>query len=772
MDGDGLLDLYVANVGPNVLYRNLGGGRFEDITETAGAAGSEFGVAASFLDIDGDGDQDLFVVNYVEWAEDKERDCKNQRGQPAYCAPGAYNAESRDTLLLNRGDGTFEDVSEAKGLREGKGNGLGLVWGQLDEAPGLDVYVANDGNANRLWSWREDGPLADRAMVMGCALSANGQAEASMGVRLEDLDRDGSWDLMLSHIDGETNTFYMGGGRGYRDRTSRTGTTSASLARTGFGMGLADFDHDGWLDLYVSNGRVNFPSRPADPERPFAEIDQLFRGTAGARFEDLGPEAITGAPLVTVGRAAAFGDIDGDGDVDVCTLEFDGPLRILRNVAAKEGGAAVLSVLERDGNAAVGAVVIYELAGKTVRRQVQRTYSYCAANGPDVHVGSGARGRPRPRQGRLGRRGDPGVRPGPGGGARGPAPGLSRRAAQPSAREHAVEGRDDPRDPVRGDDQRRFDLQHVRRGAVGADEDAVVAHAFGDVSRERGPGLAGLAVRDEVHAEVEAAAAHVADRRVALREGLHLPEELRTPRGGVLHQALVVDDAQHLGADGDRHVVATEGREELHAAGEGVGDLARRRHRRHGVPVPDGLAHGHDVGTRALLLEGPHVRAHAAERDLDLVGDGDAAGAPDRVERAREVALGRDDLTAAPMIASASIAAGRRPRSRAARASARPPRRTSRPRRARDGGHGRRRDRGRRARRADTESRGARELVVAARHRRVRVAVVAVLLDEDVLGAAGGRAREAQRDLVRLGAAGHEVDHLEVRGSRARRSSV
>ena len=122
VDGDGLLDLYVANVGPNVLYRNLGGGRFEDITEAAGAAGTEFGVAASFLDIDGDGDQDLFVVNYVEWAEGKERDCKNQRGQPAYCAPGAYNAESCDTLLLNRGDGTFEDASEAKGLREGKGN--------------------------------------------------------------------------------------------------------------------------------------------------------------------------------------------------------------------------------------------------------------------------------------------------------------------------------------------------------------------------------------------------------------------------------------------------------------------------------------------------------------------------------------------------------------------------------------------------------------------------------------------------------------------------
>lgn len=389
IDGDGRPDLYVTNVGPNVLYRNLGGGRFEDVTEAAGAAGAGWSSAASFLDIDGDGDEDLFVVNYLEWSPEVERECKGPRGNPSYCAPTAYGAETSDTLLLNRGDGTFEDVSAAKGLGEREGNGLGLVWGQLDSSPGLDVYVANDGNANQLWSWRASGPLVDRAMEMGCALSGNGVAEASMGVCLEDIDRDGRWDLMISHLAGETNTFYMGGGRGYRDRTSRTGTTSASLARTGFGMGLADFDHDGWLDLFVANGRVIYPSQPEDPERPFAEVDQLYRGQPGARFEDLGPNAITGAPLITVGRAAAFGDLDGDGDVDICTMEYGGPLRILRNVAPKAGGAATLSVLERDGSPAVGAVVRYELAGTSVMRQVQRTYSYCTTNDPAIHVGLG-----------------------------------------------------------------------------------------------------------------------------------------------------------------------------------------------------------------------------------------------------------------------------------------------------------------------------------------------------------------------------------------------
>jgi len=387
-DGDGRLDLYVTNVGPNVLYRNLGDGRFEDVTDAAGVACEDWGTAASFVDHDGDGDLDLFVVNYMAWSPAIERSCENKRGQRTYCAPTSYGAPVRDTLLENRGDGTFVDVSEDVGLGAAFGTGLGLVWGELDDRPGVDLYVANDGMPNQLWSRTPEGRFEDRASILGCALSGDGAAEAGMGVCLEDLDRDGAWDLFVTHLDGETNTLYRGGRAGFTDRTTRSGTMGASLARTGFGVGMVDFDHDGRLDLYVANGRVTAPADPVDPERPLAQHDQLFRGVEGGRFEEVQGALWRDAPP-TVARGAAFGDLDGDGDVDVVVTECGGPLRILRNVAGKRGRAVTLSVLERDGLAAVGAVVRFDLAGTRVQRQVQRTSSYCSSNDPRVHVGIG-----------------------------------------------------------------------------------------------------------------------------------------------------------------------------------------------------------------------------------------------------------------------------------------------------------------------------------------------------------------------------------------------
>lgn len=389
VDRDGLLDLYVTNVGDNVLYRNLGDGRFQDVTTAANAAGSGWSSTASFLDHDGDGDLDLYVVNYIDWSPEAERECLDARGGRSYCSPVSFQSPARDTLLVNRGDGTFEDRSVAAGLDAARGTGLGIVWGRLDDTPGLDVFVANDGMANQLWSGRAGGGFKDRALLCGCALSANGVAEAGMGVCLEDLDRDGHWDLVLTHLEGETNTFYMGSGSTFRDRSTRSGTSSASLQRTGFGIGFVDFDHDGWQDLYVANGRILGPAEPEDPTRPFAEPDQLFRGLPGGRFEELPHETIVGARTLTVGRTAAFGDLDDDGDVDVCVSECGGPLRLLFNEAPKVGGALTLTVLGRDGLAAVGAVVRYELSGTRVMRQVQRSWSYAASNDPRLHVGLG-----------------------------------------------------------------------------------------------------------------------------------------------------------------------------------------------------------------------------------------------------------------------------------------------------------------------------------------------------------------------------------------------
>ncbi|MEL6428208.1 MAG: CRTAC1 family protein, partial [Planctomycetota bacterium] len=346
-----------------------------------------------FLDLDVDGDQDLFVSNYIHWSPGAERLCRTTRGEPTYCSPNSYEDPARDSFLRNRGDGTFEDASVEIGLDKSYGNGFGIAWGRIDDRPGLDVYVANDGMANQLWSTAPDGTLVDRGPELGCALSGTGIPEAGMGVSMADVDHDGRWDLMLTHLEGETNTLYRGGRRGFRDASGQSGTTSASLARTGFGIGLVDFDHDGQLDLYIANGGVKYPGDPPDPTNRLAEPDQVFRGGAKGRFEVLPAEAIVQAEPFTTGRGAAFGDIDEDGDVDVVLNDMRGRLRILRNVAEKQGGAVTLSVLDRDGLPAVGAEVRYRLGDVAVLRQVQRTYSYCASNDPRVHVGLGAQPR-------------------------------------------------------------------------------------------------------------------------------------------------------------------------------------------------------------------------------------------------------------------------------------------------------------------------------------------------------------------------------------------
>ena len=394
-DQDGKLDLYVTNLGPNVLYRNLGGGRFENVTPGSGAGGKDWSSAASFVDFDGDGWEDIFVVNYLLWEPSDETICPDLRGDPSYCDPNRYRGPAQDRLYRNRGDGTFEDVSKRVGLDQQFGNGLGLVWGEIDKDRGIDFYVANDGNANQYWVHTRDASggirLVDQAMIRGCALSGNGQAEAGMGTCLEDINRDGSWDFLVTHLTGQTNTFYMGGARGFRDQTARSGTSGASLVPTGFGVGLADFDHDGWADMYVANGRVTPAERPTLAEFPLAEEDQVFRGAAGGKLTLLDPPSGTQSPAVRVSRGAAFGDIDNDGDVDVIVSDNGARLRILRNVADKGSNRwATWSVLERNGLPAVGAVLRFDSPSGTVQRQVQRTSSYCASNDPRINVGLGS----------------------------------------------------------------------------------------------------------------------------------------------------------------------------------------------------------------------------------------------------------------------------------------------------------------------------------------------------------------------------------------------
>ncbi len=386
-DGDGDADLYVTNLRANVLYRN-DGGRFTDVTAESGTAVAGWSTACSFVDHDADGDLDLFVVNNLNWSPDIELVCRSGQSERDYCSPANYNLPSIDRLFRNDGGGRFTEVTEASGLAEGTGIGLGLALADYNSDGHVDFYVANDSVPNLLWINDGEGHFTNRALLLGCAVNAGGASEAGMGVQAVDVENDGDWDLYMTHVRDETNTFYRNDAGSFSDTTTATGLAGPSRRMTGFGMGFADFDHDGHVDLWVANGRVDLWRPYPIADRPYAEPNQLFRGAGDGSFEEVEGG---GAPQVPFGtsRAAAFGDIDNDGDVDVVYLDWNGPLRLLRNFATRRGGWIGLRLVDAAGADVLGARVRVDTAEGAQYRQNHTSYSYCAASDPRLHFGLG-----------------------------------------------------------------------------------------------------------------------------------------------------------------------------------------------------------------------------------------------------------------------------------------------------------------------------------------------------------------------------------------------
>jgi hypothetical protein len=388
-DGDGDLDLYVTNFGPDALLRNRGDGTFTDATAEAGLGQTGWGTSAAFVDYDGDDHLDLFVVNYVHWTPAVEIECFAGGNERTFCNPSQYNAPAADVLYRNRGDGTFADVTEEAGIWRSFGNGLGVASSDFDGDGRVDLYVANDGDPNQLWINRGDGTFTDEALLAGAAVNATGEAEAGMGVAVADVDGNGASDLFVTHLRDETNTLYLNRGGVFDDATSLAGLAAPSVGLTGFGTAFVDFDHDGELDLLVANGRVGRSAAPLVAGDPYAEPNQLFRGLGGGRFEEVAPPGGTREPLIDNSRAALFGDYDGDGAVDVAVVNNGGPLRLLRNRVAHGAGWVRLHLRRAAGRPTLHARVQLRSGGRNRWRQVQTAYSYCASNEPAVHLGVG-----------------------------------------------------------------------------------------------------------------------------------------------------------------------------------------------------------------------------------------------------------------------------------------------------------------------------------------------------------------------------------------------
>ena len=386
-DNDDDIDLYVTNVGANVLLRNDGRGRFEDVTAQAGVGDDRWGTSAAFVDLDSDGDLDLFVANYINWNIATEITCYIA-GLLTYCPPSNYSSPAPDRLYRNNGDGTFTDVSATAGLNQIYGNGFGVVSADYDGDGRYDVYVANDMLPNQLWLNRGDLRFDDEAMIWSCAVDEYGSPRAGMGVTSGDIDDDGDADIIVVNLRGETDSVFRNEGGWFREATDEVGLAVSSRRYTRFGVVLADFDNDGHLDLYHANGAVG-PGEVRDGDI-FREPNILFRGTADGRFAEVEPIGGTSTELVHTSRGLAVGDVDDDGGLDLLVVNRDAPPYLLMNRVPNRGNWIRFDVRTRHGRDAHGALVSAIVGGKRVQRSVQPEGSYLSSNDPRPHFGLGS----------------------------------------------------------------------------------------------------------------------------------------------------------------------------------------------------------------------------------------------------------------------------------------------------------------------------------------------------------------------------------------------
>jgi enediyne biosynthesis protein E4 len=390
-DNDGRPDLYVTAWGASVLFHNEGDGTFRDVTEAAGVKDDRWSTSATFFDYDRDGRLDLFVAHYVDFTLAGNKKCVDAVGAPDYCRPTVYRSVP-DRLLHNEGGGRFKDVTEAAGILAADGPGLGVVAADFDGDGWPDLFVANDGTANQLWVNKGDGRFEDQGLLSGTALSADGLPEGSMGVAAEDVDGDGDDDLVVTNLPREAARLYVNQGKGvFQDATGAWGLAAPTAPFTGFGTGLFDYDGDGWLDLFVVNGAVSNVEGQRGQPYPFGERNLLLRSLAGRRFEEVASWAGLAWEVREVGRGAAFGDIDGDGDVDVLVTNNNGPVRLFLNEAPRRPWLMVrLQGGPGENSAGIGARVGLVRTGRpTLWRRVHTDGSYLSASDPRVHFGLG-----------------------------------------------------------------------------------------------------------------------------------------------------------------------------------------------------------------------------------------------------------------------------------------------------------------------------------------------------------------------------------------------
>jgi enediyne biosynthesis protein E4 len=390
-DGDGDLDLYVTNFGPNILYRNNGDGTFTDVTAAAGVGDPRWSTSSAWADMDGDGDLDLYVANYVDFDLEHNKFCgKVAENIRAYCHPDAYPGVS-NRLYRNNGDGTFTDVTAAAGVENPATKGLGVLWLDVDNDGHEDLYSADDSTVNLLFRNRGDGTFEDATLLSGAGYNEAGATEAGMGVDAADLNGDPYPDIVVTNLDLEGITLYLGTGPGtFTDAGFRVGVKAPSLPFVGFGVSFLDFDNDGDLDLAVTNGHIIDNIELFRPGSTYAQPLHLYENDGTGRFRQLpAADVLAGAP-VRVGRGLAVGDFNEDGKLDLVLSNNNGPAQVLLNAGPSSGHWLGVRLRGKRNRFGVGARVTVTAGGRQQWREVRAGSSYCSQSAIELHFGLGA----------------------------------------------------------------------------------------------------------------------------------------------------------------------------------------------------------------------------------------------------------------------------------------------------------------------------------------------------------------------------------------------